>query len=151
MVFPCPKKAIRGLFWYNENMKEVYCTILASCATAIIYLLGGFDVALNCLLIAIVLDYISGLIKAYNNKVLSSKIGFRGILKKVGILVIVALGVLVDRITGNSGSIRSLVIYYFVANEGLSIIENLGQAGLPIPKSIKNALKLLKNQGDGKA
>lgn len=151
MVFPCPKKAIRGLFWYNGIMKEVYCAILASCATAIIYLLGGFDAALNCLLIAIVLDYISGLIKAYNNKVLSSKIGFRGILKKVGILVIVALGVLVDRITGNSGAVRSLVIYYFVANEGLSIIENLGQAGLPIPKSIKNALKLLKNQGDGKA
>lgn len=150
MVFPCPKKAIRGLFWYNEIMKEVFCTILASCATTLVYLLGGFDVALNCLLIAIVLDYISGLIKAYNNKVLSSKIGFRGILKKVGILVIVALGVLVDRITGNSGAVRSLVIYYFVANEGLSIIENLGQAGLPIPKSIKNALKILKNQGDGK-
>ena len=151
MVFPCPKKAIRGLFWYNRIMKEVYCAILASCATTIVYLLGGFDVALNCLLIAIVLDYISGLIKAYNNKVLSSKIGFRGILKKVGILVIVALGVLIDRITGNSGAVRSLVIYYFVANEGLSVIENLGQAGLPIPKSIKNALKLLKNQGDGKA
>ena len=72
-------------------------------------------------------------------------------MKKVGFLIIVAVGVLVDRITGGSGAVRSLVIYYFVANEGLSIIENLGQAGLPIPKSIKNTLKMLKNQGDGKA
>ena len=102
------------------------------------------------MLVFIALDYISGIIKAYTNKELSSKIGFRGILKKVGVLIIVAVGVLVDRITGDSGAVRSLVIYYFVANEGLSIIENLSQTGLPIPKSIKNALKILKDQGDGK-
>jgi toxin secretion/phage lysis holin len=60
------------------------------------------------------------------------------------------LAVLIDRVTGNTGAIRTLVLYYFVANEGLSIIENLGQAGLPIPKTIKNALKALKNQGEGK-
>lgn len=122
----------------------------AGLATILYFLFGEFDIALQCLLVFITLDYLSGLIKAYTCKALSSKIGFRGILKKVGILIIVAVGVLVDRITGGSGAVRSLVIYYFVANEGLSIIENLGQAGLPIPKSIKNALKLLKDQGDGK-
>ena len=131
-------------------MKSFICTIVAGLSTALVYLLGGFDVALDCLLIVIVLDYISGMIKAYNTKVLSSRIGFRGILKKVGVLIIVMLAVLIDRVTGNTGAIRSLVIYYFVANEGLSILENLGQAGLPIPKSIKNALKVLKNQGEGK-
>lgn len=131
-------------------MKEIICTILAGIGTTFIYLVGGIDVALQCLLIAIVLDYISGLIKAFNTKQLSSKIGFKGILKKVGILLIVMISVVVDRITGETGAIRTLVIYYFVANEGLSIVENLGQAGLPIPKAIKNALKALKEQSNEK-
>lgn len=131
-------------------MKEIICTIISEIATAFIYLVGGCDVALYCLVVAIVLDYISGLIKAYNTKQLSSKVGFQGILKKVGILLIVMLSVLIDRITGNVGAIRTLVIYYFVANEGLSIIENLGEAGLPIPKPLKNALKVLKKQSGGK-
>lgn len=113
-------------------------------ATSFIWLVGGFDVALSCLLVAIVIDYISGIIKAYETKTLSSAIGFRGILKKVGILLIVMLAVLVDRITIDNGGVRTLVIYYFVANEGLSILENLAQAGLPIPKSLKNALKVIK-------
>lgn len=131
-------------------MKSFVELMFASVGTVFIYLLGGFDVALQCLLIAITIDYISGLIKAYNTKQLSSKIGFKGILKKVGILLIVMLSVLVDRVTGNTGAIRTLVIYYFVANEGLSILENLGQAGLPIPKVIKNALKVLKDQANVK-
>lgn len=113
-------------------------------ATTFIWLVGGIDIALSCLLVAIVIDYISGIIKAYETKTLSSAIGFRGILKKVGILLIVMLAVLVDRITIDNGGVRTLVIYYFVANEGLSILENLAQAGLPIPKSLKNALKVIK-------
>lgn len=129
-------------------MKETICAILSGISTALIYLLGGFDVALNCLLIAIVLDYISGLIKAYNTKTLSSRIGFRGLLKKLGILILVMVAVLVDRVTGNSGAIRTVIIYYFVANEGLSIIENLGAAGIPIPKFLKKALKALKKEND---
>jgi toxin secretion/phage lysis holin len=127
-------------------MKEIIDSILAVTATTFIYLIGGLDIALVCLLIAIVLDYISGIIKAYVTKELSSKIGLKGILKKVGILLIVMLSVLVDRVTGETGAIRTLVIYYFVANEGLSILENLGQAGVPIPESIKKALKVLKKE-----
>lgn len=129
-------------------MKETICAILSGISTALIYLLGGFDVALNCLLIAIVLDYVSGLIKAYNTKTLSSRIGFRGLLKKLGILILVMVAVLVDRVTGNSGAIRTVIVYYFVANEGLSIIENLGAAGIPIPKFLKKALKALKKEND---
>ena len=124
---------------------------MAGIGTGLVYLWGGFDVAIQCLLIAIVLDYISGIIKAFVLKNLSSSIGFKGILKKVGVLVIVALAVLIDRVTGESGAIRTLVIYYFVANEGLSIVENLAQAGLPIPKVIKDALKTLKKGGKDNA
>ena len=92
-------------------MKEYLCAILATVGYLFIYLLGGWDVSLQCLLLAIVFDYISGMIKAFHTKTLSSKIGFHGILKKVGVLLIVMLGVLVDRVTGNTGAVRTLVIY----------------------------------------
>ena len=125
-------------------MDKIFSVIFANIATVFIYIFYEMDVALICLLIAIVLDYISGIIKAYLTKELSSSIGLKGILKKVGILCVVALAVLVDRITGSTGAIRTLVIYYFVANEGLSILENLAIAGVPIPQSLKKALKTLK-------
>ena len=127
-------------------MKEMYLSIIAGITTASVYLLGGFDVAIQCLLIAIVIDYVSGLIKAFVTKTLSSQIGLKGILKKVAILLVVMLAVLIDRVTGESGMIRTLVIYYFVANEGLSITENLAQSGVPMPKVIKDALKALKKE-----
>ena len=133
---------------YTKSMKEVIQSILAVISTGLIYLLGGFDIALSCLLLAIVLDYISGMFKAFITKQVSSKVGFKGILKKVAILLVVMLSVLVDRVTGETGAIRTLVIYYFVANEGLSILENLGQADVPIPQSIKKALKALKKESN---
>ena len=129
-------------------MKEMYLSIIAGITTASVYLLGGFDVAIQCLLIAIVIDYLSGMIKAFVTKTLSSQIGVRGILKKVAVLLVVMLAVLIDRVTGESGAIRTLVIYYFVANEGLSITENLAQAGVPMPKIIKDALKALKKESN---
>ena len=131
---------------YTEIMKEIYNGIVATLLTAFVYLVGGLDVSLIALLVAIVLDYVSGVTKAYVTKQLSSQTGFRGIVKKVAVLMIVMLAVLVDRVTGETGAIRTLVIYYFVANEGLSIIENLGQTGVPIPQSIKKALKALKKE-----
>lgn len=127
-------------------MKEIINGISSVIITVFIYLVGGIDVALTCLLIAIVLDYASGMIKAYVTKELSSKIGVKGIIKKVAILLVVMLAVLVDRATGETGAIRTLVIYYFVANEGLSIIENLAKAGVPIPKNLSDALKTLKKE-----
>ena len=127
-------------------MKEISNSIISVVCTGLIFLLGGIDVALSCLLVAIILDYVTGLIKAFVTKELSSKIGIRGIVKKVSILFIVMLAVLIDKVTGETGAIRTLVIYYFVANEGLSILENLGQAGVPIPQSIKKALKVMKKE-----
>ena len=131
---------------YNEIMKEISNSIIAVFCTGLIYLLGGLDVSLTCLLIAIILDYVSGLVKAIVTKNLSSKIGVMGIIKKVSILLIVMLAVIIDKVTGNTGAIRTLVIYYFVANEGLSILENLGQAGIPIPQGIKKTLKVMKKE-----
>lgn len=131
-------------------MKEFICAATAGLGTFLSFVFGEWDVALQCLIIAIAIDYISGIIKAFINKELSSKIGVKGLLKKVGVLLIVALATLIDKITGETGMVRTLVIYYFVANEGLSVIENLGEAGLPIPDVIKKALKSLKNESKGK-
>ena len=138
----------RGLHFlcYNEGMKEISSSIIAVVCTGCVYLLGGWDVSLICLIVAIAIDYISGVMKAFVKKELSSKIGLYGLLKKVGVLLIVMLAVVVDRVTGETGMIRSLVIYYFVANEGLSVLENLGQTGVPIPSTIKKALKALKKE-----
>lgn len=127
-------------------MEQWISGVISVVATTFVWLIGGVDVAFICLIVAIALDYISGLIKAYNTKTLSSSIGFRGILKKIGILILVMLSVIVDRITVNNGGIRTLVVYYFVANEGLSILENLAQAGLPIPKKLKEALRVIKKE-----
>lgn len=131
-------------------MKEFICAAIAGIGTFLTFIFGDWDVALQCLVIAIAIDYISGIIKAFINKDLSSKIGLKGLLKKVGVLLIVALATLIDRITGESGAVRTLVIYYFVANEGLSVVENLGEAGLPIPDVIKKALRSLKSQSKEK-
>lgn len=131
---------------YNKIMKEISNSVIAVICTGLVYLLGGLDVALTCLLIAIVLDYLSGIIKSIITKCLSSKIGFRGVLKKVSILLVVMLAVLIDKVTGETGAIRTLVVYYFVANEGLSILENLSQSGVPIPQGIKKTLKVMKKE-----
>ena len=127
-------------------MKNTITLATAEVCTILYFLFGVIDISLQCLLIFIVLDYISGLIKSYCAKTLSSKVGFKGILKKVGILAIVALSVSLDRLAGDTGAMRTLVIYYFVANEGLSVLENLAEVGIPIPKSIKKALKNIKKE-----
>lgn len=134
------------MLWYNEDMENWISAVLSVITTTFLWLIGGIDVAFLCLIVAIALDYISGIIKAYSTKTLSSRIGFRGLVKKIAVLILVMLSVVVDRITINNGGIRTLVIYYFVANEGLSVIENLAQAGLPIPKKLKDALKVIKKE-----
>lgn len=129
-------------------MKIALNNILSVILTTFIYLLGGVDIALQCLLIMIILDYISGIASAIYNKNLDSKIGLKGILKKFMYLIIVCVSVIIDKIVGNTGAVRTLVIYFFVANDGLSIIENMGKMGIPLPKKLIDTLNQLKNKGD---
>ena len=129
-------------------MKITLNNIMSVILTTFIYLLGGVDVALQCLLVMIILDYISGIASAIYNKNLDSKIGLKGILKKFMYLVIVCVSVIIDKIVGNTGVVRTLVIYFFVANDGLSIIENMGKMGITLPKKLIDTLNQLKNKGD---
>ena len=127
-----------------ESIKNIMNLIVSSMSTVFIYLFGGLDIALQCLLISIVIDYLTGLMKSYKSSKLNSKIGIKGIIKKVGILCLVALAVLIDKIAGETGLIRTLIIYYLFANEGLSIVENLGEIGILVPKFLTDRLEQLK-------
>ncbi len=131
-------------------MKNLICFINGTLATGIVYFLGGWDIALQLLLIAIVLDYLTGILKAIYKKKLSSEIGLKGIVKKIGYLILVALSTMLDRVMGNTGAIRTLVIYFFVANEGISILENWGSMGVPFPQKLKDTLDQLKQENDPK-
>lgn len=129
-------------------MKYIMNDVISVICTITIYLLGGFDIALQSLIIVIIIDYITGLASAIYNKELSSKIGLKGILKKFSYLCIVALSVVIDRITGQSGLIRNLVIYFFVANDGLSVIENLAEMGVKLPTKLIDSLEQIKKKGE---
>lgn len=129
-------------------MKHFINDILSVILTTIVYLLGGFDIALQSLLIVMIVDYLTGIISAIYNKELSSKIGFKGILKKFSYLCVVALSVIIDNLTGQSGLIRTLVIYFFVANDGLSIIENMAEMGVKLPQKLIDSLEQIKKKGE---
>ena len=111
---------------------------------ALTYFLGGWDFSIYTLLILITVDYITGFLRAIYDKKLNSAIGTRGIIRKVGCLALVGVATQLDYILGHTGTIRIVVIYFFVANEGLSIIENWAGMGLPIPKKLKEALEQLR-------
>lgn len=129
-------------------MRNILLNISSLFLTTIIYLLGGLDIALKSLLIVIVIDYITGILSAIYNKKLNSKIGLKGILKKFGYLFIIALSVIIDNILGQTGTIRTLVIYFFVANDGLSIVENIAEMNIPLPQKLLDTLDQLKKKGD---
>lgn len=127
-------------------MKNWFLNIFSLVATGFCYLVGGIDYSLIALLIIMALDYITGVISAIYNKELSSRIGAKGILKKVLMLCIIGLSVIVDRLTGETGAVRTLVIYYYVANEGISILENLVECDVPFPDKVLEVLKQLQNK-----
>ena len=129
-------------------MKYFLNNIASVLLTTIIYLLGGMDIALKSLIVIMMIDYITGVASAIYNKELSSKIGFKGIIKKFSYLCIVALSVVIDNLISQDGVIRTLVIYFFVANDGLSIIENMAQMDIKLPKKLVDSLEQIKGKGE---
>lgn len=125
-------------------MEKVFNSIVAVIATFFTYLFGGWDIALIVLVAFMVLDYVTGVIWAYIQKTLNSEIGFKGLIKKCMILVVLVVAVLLDRMI-NSGTavFRTLVCYFYIANEGISLLENISNLGLPIPDKLKIALEQL--------
>ena len=111
------------------------------------YFLGGCDGFLYALIAFVAIDYLTGVMCAIVDKKLSSSVGFKGIFRKVLIFVMVGIGHTLDaQILGGGDTLRTAVIFFYCANEGLSLVENTGRLGLPIPEKLKSVLAQLHNR-----
>ena len=108
---------------------KIILTLLLSFVTS---LLGGFDMAIQVMFTLMAIDYLTGVMKATINKQLSSYLGFRGIMKKVGMIICIIVTVQLERLINQPNTIRNLVAFGFVANEGISILENLDALGIKV-------------------
>lgn len=129
-----------------ENVLNYFKVIVATIGTGLTWVFGTWDTAIGILVLFIVLDYCTGIIRGYVNKELSSDVGLKGIARKAVIFIVLIIAVALDRLM-NTGSwvFRTLVCYFYIANEGLSLIENCGALGLPIPDKLRDALAQLKD------
>ena len=111
------------------------------------YFLGGMDGLMIALIVMMTLDYISGVMCAIIDKTLSSNVGFKGIFRKVLIFVMVGIGHVIDtQLIGSGDALRTAVIFFYISNEGVSLLENAGHIGLPIPEKLKEVLAQLHNR-----
>jgi len=132
----------------NFNPGSIFKTVVALGGGAASYLFGGWSSLLGILVAFVVIDYISGVVAAGIEGKLASNVGLRGIAKKVFIFVIVAVAYLADQAAGTS-IIRDAAIFFYLANELLSIIENSGRIGLPVPPMISQAVEILQGKSKG--
>ncbi|WP_418790906.1 phage holin family protein [Phosphitispora sp. TUW77] len=113
------------------------------------WFLGGLDGFLYALVAFVVIDYLTGLMAAAAERKLSSEVGFRGIFKKMLIFMLVGIGHILDKhIIGDGSVLRTAVIFFYISNEGISIIENAGRIGLPVPEKLKGILEQMKTRED---
>lgn len=113
------------------------------------YFLGGCDGLLYALLTFVVIDYITGVMCAINDKALSSEVGFRGICGKVLIFLLVGIANILDvHVIGTGSVLRTAVIFFYISNEGVSLLENAAHLGLPVPQKIKAVLEQLHERAE---
>lgn len=128
-------------------MDKILQTISGAICAVCGFLWGELDGLLYALVAFMAIDYVTGLVVAWIRKELSSEIGFKGIAKKVFILSLVAVGHILDvHVLGGGAVCRSAVIGFYIANEGISILENAGNIGLPLPKKLIDVLQQLKSK-----
>lgn len=113
------------------------------------YFLGGCDGLLYALIAFVVIDYITGVMCAIINRELSSAVGFKGIFRKVMIFLLVGIANIIDvQVIGTGAVLRTAVIFFYISNEGVSLLENAGHLGLPIPEKIKTVLEQLHDRAE---
>ena len=113
------------------------------------WFLGGCDGLLYALIAFVVIDYITGIMCAVADKKLSSAVGFKGICKKVLIFALVGLGHILDtRVIGAGSVLRTAVIFFYLSNEGVSLVENAAHLGLPVPEKLKEVLEQLHDRAE---
>ncbi|MFB8721582.1 holin family protein [Enterococcus faecalis] len=130
-----------------ERYLNTITMLLSIFGGIVVRLLGGLDQLLDVFLFLIIVDFITGWIKAIATKELSSRVGMLGIAKKVTMLFVVAVAVRVEKVVGNNLPIREMVLIFYIANEGLSFFENIATF-IPMPKKLKELFIQLKNKDD---
>ena len=131
-------------------MENLFKSAVAVGGAVVSYLFGGWSALLSILLTFVAMDYISGVLAAAKEGKLNSNIGLWGIARKVSIFVVVSIAHLVDTALGESHLFRDAVIFFYLANEVLSITENLGRLGAPIPPIIRQAVEVLRGKSGDK-
>ena len=133
-------------------MKEFWNTIQLAFAAVggwLGYFLGGCDGLLYALLAFVVIDYITGVMYAIADKNLSSEVGFKGICRKVLIFLLVGIANVLDvQVIGTGSVLRTAVIFFYISNEGVSLLENAAHLGLPVPEKIKTVLEQLHDRAE---
>lgn len=130
-----------------KNLINTFQLIFTAIGGYMGWFLGGVDGFMYALITFVVIDYVTGLMVAVLEKKLSSEIGFRGIFKKVLVFIFVGIGNIIDvHLLKNGSAIRTAVIFFYISNEGISIIENSAKIGLPIPQKLKDILEQLNNE-----
>lgn len=133
-------------------MKEFWNTIqlvFAGIGGWLGYFLGGCDGLLYALLAFVVVDYITGVMCAISNHTLSSEVGFKGICRKVLIFLLVGIANILDvQVIGTGSVLRTAVIFFYISNEGISLLENAGHLGLPIPEKMMDILSQLHDRSE---
>lgn len=129
-----------------ENVLNYFKYAVAAIGTWLTWLFGGWDIAIAVLIIFMVADYATGLLRAYVNKEVSSDVGLKGIARKAVIFIVLIVAVSLDRLLGTGNWLfRTLVCYFYIANEGISLLENCSGLGLPVPAKLQEALVQLKD------
>ena len=130
-------------------MDNVFKNILAGVCTVLSFLFGDMEGLMVALVALIILDYISGVIAAAVEKRLSSEVGAKGIAKKIFMLLIVALANIVDiNVIGDGHVLKTVTVVFYICNECISLIENAGRIGVPVPKKLLDVLEQLKNKDE---
>lgn len=130
----------------GTNIKIIFSTLIGTIA----YYLGGVDELLTTLIVVVFIDFITGILKAIYLKKLSSAIGYKGISRKVGYFLIIALSFVIGNLIGNTIPIREITIMFFIANEGISILENASAMDIPYTDKLKTILEQLKTKENDK-
>ena len=131
--------------------RQVWDTVFGALGAVAGFLWGGLTGMLIALLAFMAFDYLSGVMVAIKKKKVSSAVGYKGLLKKAGILLCVAVGHVLDvYVLGGAAVMMTACELFFIANEGISVLENLGRLGVPYPKKLKDVLEALKNKSEDK-
>ena len=132
-------------------MKDIWTIIqwvFSSLGCLLGYIFGNLDGFLIALIVFVIADYITGLCSAFVRKKVSSKAGCKGIIKKMCIFIVVAIANIIDVNLLEIPMLRTAVIFFYISNEGISIVENLTVLGVPVPKKLKDVLIQIKEKGD---